>query len=122
MMMAEVHSCVAGKWWKVMAFFALASVALYVIVVVIGAFLAVEFRISYELLIFVATPSILIFFVLNGWRYYAFRDGMDLALLGRRTWLSITLGRYFLYRVRDITQELWARGVWFSENDVLHMG
>ena len=29
---------------------------------------------------------------------------------------------YFLYLALGITHELWARGVWFSENDVLHIG
>lgn len=122
MMMAEAYSCVAGKWRRVMSSFALASVALYVIVVSIGAFVPVKFLISYELLILVAAPNIVIFLVLNGRRYCAFGDGMDLALLGAWTWLSVVFGMYLLYRVLDLTQELWARGVWFSENDVLHIG
>ena len=122
MMMAQAHSCSAGKWRRLMSLFALVGIASYVIVVLIGAFVPVEFLISYELLIVVAAPYILIFFVLNGWRYRTFRNGMDLALSGTWIWLSITLGMYFLYLALDITQELWAEGIWFSENDVLHIG
>ena len=47
---------------------------------------------------------------------------MDLALLGAWAWLVLTLGAYFLYLMLGITPTLWARGVWFSENDVLHIG
>jgi hypothetical protein len=47
---------------------------------------------------------------------------MDLALLGTWLWLGITLGAYFLYLVLDLTHDLWAQGVWFSENDVLPIG
>jgi hypothetical protein len=47
---------------------------------------------------------------------------MDLALLGTWLWLGITLLAYFLYLVLDITRRLWSQGVWFSENDVLHIG
>ena len=122
MMMAEAYSCSAGKWRKVMSFFALVSIASYVVVVLVGALVPVQFLISYELLILVAAPNILVFFVLNGWRYWTLRDDMDLALSGTWIWLSITLGMYFLYLTLDITHELWAQGVWFSENDVLHIG
>jgi hypothetical protein len=121
MMVAEAYSCVSGNWRRAMSFFALASFALYVILVLIGAFVPVKYLVSYELLIFIAAPSILIFFVLNGWRYCAFRGDMDLALLGTWVWLGASLGVYFLYRTLDITDELWAKGVWFSENDVLHI-
>ena len=47
---------------------------------------------------------------------------MDLALLGAWAWLALTLAAYFGYLMAGITQILWARGVWFSENDVLHIG
>jgi hypothetical protein len=47
---------------------------------------------------------------------------MDLALLGTWLWLGVTLGAYFLYLILDVTDGLWAQGVWFSENDVLRIG
>ena len=47
---------------------------------------------------------------------------MDLALLITWGWLGITIAGYFLYLILDITHTLWVRGIWFSENDVLHIG
>ena len=74
------------------------------------------------MLILVAAPNVLIFFVVNGWRYYKHKGDMDLALLGTWVWLGVTIGAYFFYLLLGITQTLWARGMWFSENDVLHIG
>jgi hypothetical protein len=111
-----------GKQQRAMSVYALLNVVVYTLVALIGAFIPVKFLISFELLILVAAPNVLIFFVINGWRYYKHKGDMDLALLGTWVWLGITIGAYFFYLLLDITQTLWARGIWFSENDVLHIG
>ena len=122
MMLAQAYSCTVGKWRRALSGYAALNAAVYVVIVLIGAFIPVKFLISFELLILFAAPTVLIFFILNGWRYYKLKDDMDLALLGAWTWLALTLGAYFLYLMLDITQTLWARGIWFTENDVLHIG
>jgi hypothetical protein len=122
MMVADAYSCAVGKWRKVMTLYALANAALYSIVVLVGALVPIKFLISFELLILVAAPTILLLFLLNGWRYYKLKNRMDLALLGAWVWLGVTLGAYFVYLVLDVTPDLWAQGIWFSENDVLHIG
>jgi cytochrome b561 len=47
---------------------------------------------------------------------------MDLVLLGTWAWLILTISAYFLYYVSGLSQKLMALGVWFTENDVLHIG
>jgi hypothetical protein len=32
------------------------------------------------------------------------------------------MAAYYLYLMLGITETLWQRGLWFSENDVLHIG
>jgi len=122
MVMAQAHSCATGKLRTALSLYALINLVLYVIAVLIGAFVPIKFLISFELLILAAAPSILIFFSLNGWRYYKQRNPMDLALLGAWAWLALTMAAYFVYLLSGLTQTLWAQGRWFSENDVLHIG
>jgi len=122
MMVAEAYSCAVGRWRTIMAAYAVGHAALYSLIVLAGALVPVKFLISFELLLVVAAPNILILFGLNARRYYRFRDAMDLALVGAWLGLGAVLGAYFLYYVLGITHELWARGIWFSENDVLHTG
>jgi hypothetical protein len=122
MMLAEAYACTTGRWRRALTIYAVVNAAVYAIVVLIGALIPVKLLISFELLILFAAPTILIFFILNGWRYARLRDGMDLALLGAWVWLVLTLGAYFLYLMLGITPTLWDRGIWFSENDVLHIG
>jgi len=86
-----------------------------------GAFFPIRFLVSFELLVLAAAPSILALFGLNAWRYRRAGSRMDLALMGTWLWLGLTVGAYFLYLVLGVTQALWARGIWFSENDVLHV-
>lgn len=120
MLVAGAFSCTTDRWRKGMIGYALANAGLYALVILVGALVPVKFLISFELLLLVAAPSILILFILSGWRYAQHRDPMDLALMGTWLWLGVTLGAYFVYLVLDVTPRLWARGVWFSENDVLH--
>ena len=122
MLVAEAYTCATGRLRRGLIIYAAANLAAYVVIALIGALVPVKFLISFELLILFAAPTILLFFILNGWRYVKFRDRMDLALLGAWVWLVLTLGAYFGYLMAGITQTLWARGVWFSENDVLHIG
>ncbi len=122
MVLAEAYACVTGKLRKVMKMYAVGHALLYAIVVIFGALIPVKFLISFELLLLVATPNVLMLFGLNGWRYIKLREGMDLALLKTWLWLGFTIGVYWLYLSLDITEALWVQGIWFSENDVLHIG
>ncbi len=122
MMVAVAHSCCVGKWKKALIYYAFTNIVLYVTVVLIGALSLNKFMISFELLLMVTAPNILALFVLNGWRYFKFKNKMDMTLLVTWVWLGITIGAYYLYLILDITDSLWERNIWFSENDVLHIG
>lgn len=122
MFIAGAFSCCSGKWRKVMIFAAVINFLLYLFVVLIGTYTLNKFLISFELLLIFSTPIILLLFILNSWQYFKFRQHMDLALLITWLWLGFTIAAYFLYWVLDITHDLWERAIWFSENDVLHIG
>jgi len=122
MLIAQAYACFTGKWQKVLVYTALTKLALYGLALLVGSLVPIKFLISFELLILAAAPNIVLFFILNGWRYRKFKQRMDLVLLGAWVWLGITIAAYFLYMLSGFTQHLWEQGVWLSENDVLHIG
>ena len=122
MVIAGAYSCCVGKWRKVLKIYAIMNLVSYIIIIMVGVLTLNKFLISFELLLIFTTPNILLLFILNGWRYYKSRKPMDLALLITWLWLGFTIGIYFLYWSLDITHDLWEHGIWFSENDVLHIG
>ena len=121
-LLAQAFACSVGRRRRALSIYALANTACYAAIAWVGVFVPIAFLISFELMLVCVAPTIGFFFFLNGRRYQARREGMDLALLGAWTWLTLTLGAYALYLALGITPRLWSRGIWFSENDVLHIG
>ncbi len=122
MALAEVHSSILGKYRRWLSIYAIVNLSLYIFITLIGSLTPIKFMISFELLLIFTAPSILMFFILNGWRYLKFKGELDLALLGTWFGLGLIIAIYFLYYTLGITQDLWSQGIWFSENDVLHIG
>ena len=122
MMMAEAYVFPPGKWRKGLIGYASANIILYAMTLVAGVLSLNKFLISFELLLAVTAPSIVVFLILNGWRYFKFKDPMDLTLLITWIWLGLVISVYFTYMQLGFAERLWERGFWFSENDVLHLG
>ena len=87
----------------------------------IGEIVPVKALITFEFMVRVSTPVFLFFCFLNAWRYYKFSYSIDLVLLGSWILLLCTMMAYWLYNKQGITKKLWAKGIWFSKNDVLHV-
>ncbi len=123
MLVAVAYSCTGGSLQIILSVYALVNAVAYVILTLIGGFVPVKSLITFNLMVQVSTPILLVFFILNGWRYYMLKDPMDLALLGTWILLLLTMAAYWLYDDLEITQKLWAKGkgIWFSQNDVLHI-
>jgi hypothetical protein len=124
LLVAIAFSCTTGTVRTVLLLYALLSAVAYVIIAAIGAIVPNKTLITFELMVWVSTPVFLAVLVINGWRYYLFSTPMDLALLGAWLGLLCTMLAYWLYDKLDITPKLWAggKGIWFSQNDVLHIG
>jgi hypothetical protein len=122
MVIAVATSSCQGNLRKGLSIYAWLNSLIYALVVLVGAFTLKKFLISFELLLLVAAPSIIGLTILNGWRFLKVRKRLDLALLGTWVGLGIVLAGYYLYLTLDIAPRLWERGIWFSENDLLHIG
>ena len=122
MMLAVAYSSTDGKLRKWLSVYAIVNAVLYFIIVMIGVFIPVKFLVSFELLLVVTAPSIVAFFIVNGMRYFKQKQPVDLVYLGTWLWLGITIAAYFIYLISGNTAYLWEKGLWFSENDILHIG
>jgi hypothetical protein len=124
LLVAIAHSCTEGMLHTALLGYALLSAVGYVLLTFIGAIVPVKSLITFELMVWVSTPLLLIMFTLSAWRYYMLHTAMDLALVGAWVLLLLTMMAYWLYDKLDITPKLWAKGtgIWFSQNDVLHIG
>jgi len=124
LLVAIAYSCTKGTLRMVLLGYALLSAVVYAILTFIGGIIPVKSMITFELMVWVSTPIFLIILILNGWRYYILSTPMDLALMGAWILLLSTMAAYWLYDKLDITPKLWAKGkgIWFSQNDVLHIG
>jgi hypothetical protein len=124
MLVAVSYSCTTGSLQMILLFYALVSSVVYIIITLIGGIVPIKSFITFNLMVWVSTPVFLLVFILTGWRYYMIRTSMDLVLLGTWIFLFLSGAAYYLYDHFNITEKLWARGtgIWFSQNDVLHIG
>lgn len=120
--LAISYSSAVGKTRKRMAFYAFVNMGIYIIMSLTGAFIPLKLLISFELMLIFLAPSIIFLFILNLGRYRKLKNKNDLALLVTWLWLGVIVGAYYLYFMLGITENLWEQGIWFSENDVLHIG
>jgi len=123
MMMAQSFSVTTGKWRIILKYYAFISMCAYIILVSIGIAVPIKFLISFELMVLFLVPNIILFFGINLIRYLKYHLKMDLFLIIIWLSLGIIIGLYFLYYILDLTSKLWNTiGIWFSENDILHIG
>jgi len=121
MTLAMAWSSLSGKLRNALTLYGLINGVIYLIIVLIGVLVPVRFLISFEFLLVVGFSSFLVFFIINVWRYRKHKLSLDLAYIGAWLWLAVTVAAYFIAYSAGLTQILWAKGIWFSENDVLHI-
>lgn len=121
MTVAIAYSCTTGLLRKIMITYAFIITVVYPILTLIGAFAPYKSLITFEWMVEISIPAYLIFIALNIVRYIVYGNTMDLVLIG--SWILIYLSwwGYIKYWKSGLTQILWKKKIWFSENDVLHV-
>jgi len=122
MMIAVAYSSAERVLKRALMAYAAVNTALYFAICLAGAFIPDQFMVSFELMVMFTGPSYVVFFIINTIRYAKQKDKMDLALMVTWLLLGAVKGAYFLYFGLGYTETLWAQGIWFSANDVLHVG
>jgi len=121
LVLAAAFSTPNGLLRRIMLVYGLLNALAYTIFLLAGSLLPVKAWISFEMLILWAVPGILLCFGVSAQRFTKTRHALDRNLMGTWLWLGLTTGAYFLYYLSGLTGWLWERGLWFSENDVLHI-
>jgi len=121
LLLAVAAACMIPFWQKISAYYAFVSSILYMIIIAIGVFLQNKFLLSFEMMILFTSLPYLFILGLNIWQFFTEKKEEIGVLLGAWLGLCFTMICYTIYLNQNITQKLWAEGIWFSENDVLHL-
>jgi len=87
-----------------------------------GALLPQQFMASFECMVLFILPTFLLLFAINLTGYVRRKDPLELRLLLAWVLMALVTAAYFGFLVSGIAERLWAAGIWFNANDVLHIG
>ena len=106
MLVAIAYSCTTGTFQIVLLGYALASSLVFIILICIGGIVPIKCLITFEFIVWGSAPVFFFFCIFNAWRYYMFRDSMDLVLLGSWMMLFGTMMAYWTYSKLGITKKI----------------
>lgn len=121
-LVACAYSNAEGKFRKGLILYAIINTIVYCLLTLYGAFVPIQFLVSFEFLTLASTPTVIFFIWLYTKDYNRTKNNMNLYL--RNTWIILILVMvvYMVYLILGFTAPLWEKGIWFTENDVLHVG
>ena len=102
--------------------YAVCSTILYSIIIFIGCMLPNKLLVSFEFMIVFSLPAYFFIFSWNTKLYRAQKTPFQSAIIQSGILLLLVFISYYSYSILAITEQLWATGIWFSDNDVLHVG
>ncbi|CAH0525794.1 hypothetical protein [Vibrio hippocampi] len=121
MTIAVAYSCTSGLFREALIWYSIILSILYTLSTLYGAVKPNKSLITFELMILVSLPSFVMFCLLNLGRYLMDGNVMDLVMLGSWALIFLSWWGYDRYDKAGLTEKLWQKGRWFSENDVLHV-
>jgi len=122
LIIAVVNSSIEQAKRKFFYIYAVVNSILYTIILFSGAFIPDQFMVSFEMMVLFTMPGFIALFVINLKNYKKTKDIMEKKLMTVWLLLAVVLAAYFAYMFLGITDKLWNKGIWFSDNDVFHIG
>jgi hypothetical protein len=123
MMIKGMSYCVAsGKRRKILQLLADIFVPVYIVLMTIGCLVPMQILVTYEMLNIFFMPFFIVFFVLNIVEYRKKKDKMNRRFI--IIWLLFVLVNvsYYVYYWFGFSEMfLNSTGIWFNQNDVLHV-
>lgn len=121
-LIATAYTNTRGRFRGLLLGYAILNTILYTALVLYGAIVPIQFLISFEFLELSCLPAVVFFLISSAYGYYKNKDSMNLHLLITWFLLVLVMIAYIVSLELDITTALWIKGIWFTENDVLHVG
>lgn len=94
----------------------------YQILLFVGAFLPVQWMVSFEVMLLFVVPTFLVLFAINLRGTLRRKESLDLRLVWAWVLMGLVTAAYFAFLLSGIAGQLWQAGIWFNANDVLHLG
>jgi hypothetical protein len=98
------------------------STLLYSIITLVGCMLPNKLLVSFEFMILFSLPTYFFIFYWNVKIYRIEKTPLLSTLIKSEVLLLLVFLCYSIYSALEITSLLWAKDIWFSDNDVLHLG
>lgn len=118
---AVSFSSTTGKIRKIVIGYSILNSLIYLVTVLLGAFIPNQFMASFECMVLFAGPTFLVLLLINSIRFARFHNKLDLLLIGAWVLMLLTVVAYFGYYISGYASILWKKGIWFNENDVMHI-
>ena len=119
MVVAVAYALASPRAHRAIAVYAVLNLVVYVVVTVVGVLMPSAFLLSFELLLLFAVPALVISAVLA---IRLWPESVARRILWVLVLLVLVQVAYLVYFALGITESLWASGIYFSANDVLHVG
>lgn len=127
---ASINAILIGVAWSTLdekgiaklRMYATLNMLAYLAVSITGAFIPNWFMVSFELMMLFVIPGILTAFILNIRGYRQHKDTLNRRLIFVWLFLFVVMVFYYGFLLSGIPEWLWEQGIWFSANDVLHIG
>jgi len=110
-----------GKFRKLIIGYALSNFIVYSTLLFKGAFLPDKFLVSFEFMVLFSGPTFVILLITNLISYKIRKEKLDLLLVFEWLFMFFIVILYFCFYISKIPEILWAKGIWFNANDLLHI-
>ena len=119
MVVAVAFALASMRARRAITVYAALNLVVYVIVTIVGVMTPSAFLLSFELLLVFAIPALVIAAALAIRRW---SEPVARRILGVLVLLVLVQVAYLVYFALGVTESLWSSGIYFSANDVLHVG
>lgn len=121
MLVGTAHAALKGKLLKYVHIFAFCHCIAYGVYMLVGSILAIESIISYFGFTQFVAIDFMLMFAMNIWHYVKHKDKLNIRMVFTWGTFAVVNIAYFVCYYIGMGSIYTNTGIWFNENDVLHL-